>query len=295
MLSVGLSLSMRSFYVTFARPRAFITGLALQMVWLPLMAFLLIMIPGLPVAFKIGIIILAACPGGMTSNFLSYLLNANAALSIALTVVNSVLAIFTIPIIVNLALGHFLHTRADLHLPFWGTVRQIFFISIVPVILGIIVRRWRPVFAHRIQDILKWVTVFLLAVLFLIKFFASENQGGSGITTEEILIIFPFSLAINTLALASGYFAGQLQGLSDSDRITLGIEIGIQNTSLAFVVAGTFLQNEDMLKPALVYAMFTFFTALLYGLIIRPREFQRIVGKFTRWLRSFSGSAAPKL
>jgi BASS family bile acid:Na+ symporter len=127
-----------------------------------------------------------------------------------------------------------------------------------------------------VEQRLKWITVALLAVLFLIKFFAGEEQGGSGITRQEVLAILPYSVLVNVLGMASGVVFGRLLGLSINDQATIGIEVGIQNTSLAFLIAGAFLHNEDMLKPALVYAMFTFFTAVGYGLLLKPGEARRV-------------------
>jgi len=276
MLNVGLSLSLRAFVLTFARPKAFFAGLALQMVYLPIIAFTLVNISSLPVAFKIGIVILAACPGGMTSNFISYLINANPALSISMTVANSFLALLTVPLLVNLALEHFMAEGADVRLSFWDTVRQISIITIIPVLIGVFIRRYRVDWATRVEQRLKWITVALLAVLFLIKFFAGEAHGGSGITRQEVLVILPYSVLVNVLGMASGLAFGRLLGLSVNDQATIGIEVGIQNTSLAFLIAGTFLHNEDMLKPALVYAMFTFFTAVGYGLLLKPTEARRV-------------------
>lgn len=283
MISIGLSLSPRSFVVTFARPRAYFTGLALQLLYLPAIAFLVMSVAGLPPAYKMGFIILAATPGGMTSSFISYLLGANTALSICLLVTNSLVALLSIPFIVNLGLTVFMGTHTDLHLPLGPTIGQIFAITIVPVLIGLGIRRVKPRFAMRAQGYLRWITIVLLAVLFLIKFFATESLGGSGITWQEIGWIIPFSLVVNILALVSGWIVGGYQRLPVEDQVTLGVEIGIQNTSLSFLIAGTLLGNEDMLKPALVYAMFTFFSGLAYGLILKPHEALRLRDKFLLW------------
>jgi bile acid:Na+ symporter, BASS family len=272
MLSVGLSLSWKQFVVTFTRPRAFAVGLILQMVFLPVLAFLVVAFSGLPVEYKLGILILAACPGGMTSTFITYLLNANTALAISLTVINSFIALLSVPIIVNLGLQIFMHTGADLSLPFWPTVQQIFLITILPVFVGVLFRRLNPEFAVKTENSLKWVTVALLGILFAIKFFATEAQGGTGITVGEVAVILPFSVIVNVISLFSGYFAGRWFDLGPDDQLTMGINVGIQNTSFAFLIAGTLLGNEEMNKPALVYAMFTFFTAVFYGLWIKPGE-----------------------
>ncbi len=276
MFSVGLSLTWRAFVVTFGRPRGYFGGLFLQVIILPILAFIIATLAQLPPAFKLGIMILSTCPGGTTSNFITYLLNANTALSIALTVTNSFLALITVPIIVSLSVSHFMHAEASISLPVWDTIFQITAIIILPTILGVMLRRYRPWLAVKTAKPLKWITVILLAALFAIKFFASEGQGGTGITTEEILMILPFSILGNFVNLFTGYSLAKKLGLPKNDQVTMGVEVGIQNTSLAFLIGGTLLGVEDSLKPALVYAMFTFFTAVIYGLIVKPDELGKL-------------------
>lgn len=271
MLGIGFSLHFNSFGDTFKKPKAYLLGLFLQIVFLPTLAFSIVLLADLPIAFKVGIVILSACPGGITSNFLSYLLGGNPALSIALTVTNSFLAPFTIPIIVNFSIAHFMGVTSDLRLGFWVTASQIFSITIIPVTIGILIKRRWPQFATRAERILRWLSLALLALLFLIKFFASENMGGAGMSQAEALQIFPYSLAVNLGAMLSGFAFAKAFGLGRPDQLTLGVEIGIQNTSLGFLIAAVLLGNEEMLKPSLVYAMFTFFTAFFYAFLLRDR------------------------
>lgn len=278
MLSVGMSLNWKDFKDTFAQPKAYLGGLFLQILVLPSIAFLIASLAPLPLAFKLGIIVLSTCPGGTTSNFVTYLLNANAALSICLTVTNSFIALFSIPFIVNLGLQHFYGTSTEMVLPIWGTIQQIFLIILVPVFIGVFIRHGRPQIADRLQAPLKWITLFFLAILFLVKFLASEGAGGTGITMAEIQQILPFSILGNFFNLLAGFsLAYFILRLKKNDQVTLGVEVGIQNTSLAFLIGGTLLGNEDVLKPALVYAMFTFFTAIIYGLLVKPTEGKQLL------------------
>lgn len=284
MLNVGMSLELKSFSETLTRPKSFFTGLVLQLIFLPLFVLGLMLLTDLPAPIKVGFVILAACPGGMTSNFITYLINASTALSISMTVTNSVLALVTIPFWVNLALSLLMGTEADLRLSFTDTMQQIFIVTIIPVTLGILLHQWRRSWAEAIERRLKWVTVVLLAVLFIIKFFAGEEYGGSGIRWAEVWMILPFSLIVNAAGMWSGFFFGKYLGLSVDDRATIGIEVGIQNTSLAFLIASVFLHNEDMLKPALVYAMFSFFTAVGFGLWMKPESMERSKQLLSAWL-----------
>jgi predicted Na+-dependent transporter len=144
MFGVGLSLTFSDFKRVIRHPRAFFTGLSVQMVGLPVIAFTISLLAPIPDEIKVGLIILAASPGGATSGFLTYLWKGNVALSLSLTSVNSLLTLFSIPVVVNLGLRVFLGKSSDLHLPFWDTVGHIFFITIIPATLGILIRRRFP-------------------------------------------------------------------------------------------------------------------------------------------------------
>ena len=149
MFGVGLSLTLGEFNHILRHPKAFLSALSAQMLGLPLIALLIAMLAPLPAEIKIGFVILAASPGGATSGFLTYLWRGNVALSLSITSVNSFLTLFSIPIIVNVALKIFLGRSTELHLPFWDTVGHIFFITIVPATIGLLVRRNFPNFAEK--------------------------------------------------------------------------------------------------------------------------------------------------
>lgn len=277
MFSIGLNLKVPDFQYLFVKPKVLLLGLCLQLIFLPSLAFFVSYLLVLPPAFASGVVILAACPGGLTSNFISYLLRADSALAVSLTICNTSLSLISIPLIVNLGLDVFWSGEGLAQLPFLSTAGRIFLIVLVPVLLGMFFRARRQVQAIFLQNVLRWVSIALLAILFALKLFAPTEAGGSNLTAEEIWIILPASLMINFLALLSGQVFGRLFGFGRNARITLGVEVGIQNTSLAFLITSTLLANEQMLKPALVYAMFTFFTALIYGFWLKPGAWRRLV------------------
>ncbi len=277
MFSIGLSLKALSFRRLFTAPLVLVLGLLLQLLYLPALAFGVAVLLDLPPAFATGLVILAACPGGLTSNFISYLLKANTTLAVSLTICNTFLSMITIPLIVNLGLDVFWTGEGLAHLPVLPTAARIFVVVLIPVLLGMVFRvRWEER-AEALQRQLRWVSVVLLGILFGLKLFAPSSAGGSNLTLAEIGIILPASLLVNVLALLSGHVFGRLFGFGRNAQITLGVEVGIQNTSLTFLITSTLLQNEQMLKPALVYAMFTFFTALAYGLWLKPGAWRKML------------------
>lgn len=269
MFGLGLSLTLKSFKNIAEYPRAFFVGLSSQMIALPLIAYLILMFSNLPDAFKVGIMILAACPGGTTSGFVTYFFKGNVALSISLTTINSILAIFTIPFVVNIALSHYIQQKTDFHLPLISSITQIFLVTLLPVALGLLVRGLKPVFALKMQNKIKYILILLLAIVYTIKFFAGKQYGGTGITTSEALSIIPYAIIFNVVCFVFSIAFGKLTRLKMNDAITIAIEVSLHNTTLALLIAGTLLKNQDMVKPALIYSMFSFWTAALFVMMAK--------------------------
>lgn len=269
MFGLGLSLTVASFRNILIYPRAFFIGLSSQMIALPVIAFLILLFADIPDEYKVGMMILAVCPGGTTSGFVTYLFKGNVALSISLTAVNSLLTVFTIPFVVNFALGYFMQQDADLHLPLLNSFVQIFLVTLLPAALGVFVHRIRPDIAKLLEKHLKYILMFLLAIVYSIKFFAGEQHGGTGITAAEAWTIFPFTLIFNVACFVLSIGFGKLTSLTIRDAFTIAIEVTLHNTTLALLIAGTLLHNQEMVKPALVYSMFSFWSAILFGIITR--------------------------
>ena len=265
MFGIGLSLSADDFGRIVRHPRAFLAALSAQMLGLPLIAILINLLAPLPPELKVGFIILAASPGGATSGFLTYLWRGNVALSLSITSVNSFLTLFSIPVVVNLGLHIFMGRETDLHLPFWETVRHIFFITIIPAAIGVNIRHHFPVFAEKISKPAKYVMLVLLAIVFLIKMFAGQNYGGAGLVWADFVQISPVALIQNACCLFFGYFFMYYLGLPHPSRLTAAMESGVQNTTLAFLIAGSMLGIQEMVKPALIYSMYSFWTACLFA------------------------------
>ncbi|MBL7783806.1 MAG: bile acid:sodium symporter family protein [Saprospiraceae bacterium] len=274
MFGVGLSLTLTDFIHIIRHPRAFFSALGAQMLGLPLIAFLICLLAPLPAELKVGLIILSVSPGGATSGFLTYLWRGNVALSLSLTSVNSFLTLFSIPVLVNIGLQVFMGRETDLHLPFWETVSHIFFITIIPATIGLMLRRHYPAFAERISKPAKYVMLFLLGVVFTIKLFAGERHGGAGLSVHDFMVITPFALLQNASCLLFGYFFMKWMGLPHPSRLTAAMESGVQNTTLAFLIASNMLGNQEMVKPALVYSLYSFWTACLFAYTVNRLYFR---------------------
>jgi BASS family bile acid:Na+ symporter len=269
MFGLGLSLTVDNFRNIVLFPRAFFVGLGSQMIALPVIAFIILLFSDLPDAFKVGIMILAACPGGTTSGFVTFLLKGNVALSISLTSINSMLTIFTIPFIVNFALRHYMNQETELNLPILSSIIQIFLVTLLPAALGVFVRSIKPIVAVVLQKRLKYILMLLLAVVYSIKFFAGEQHGGTGITSAEVWMIIPYAFIFNVACFVFSIAFGKITRLAIRDAITIAIEVSLHNTTLALLIAGTLLQDQDMVKPALIYSMFSFWSAVLFGILTK--------------------------
>ncbi len=265
MLGIGMSLTWRDFRQVLDFPKPLWIGLLLQMLVVPVFSFGIAYYSDLSANWKIGFIILAICPGGTTASFISYLFKGNVALSIVLTTINSFLTLFTIPLISNFALRFFAQQNSLIQLPFWETFLQICLITLVPAIIGVMTRQIWENFAIKAQARLKFITVFMLGLVFVVKIFGG---GKSSISLQDVWQLIPITLILNVLGMGLGYFSAKVFGFEKKDGFTVGIEMAIHNTTLAFLVTDTLLHTPDLSKPALVYSLFSFWTAIVFGWIV---------------------------
>ncbi len=273
--AIGSSLRFGDFENIFRKSKALTVGLIAQMVFLPILAFIIAFFSNLSPELKIGIIIVAICPGGTTSNFVSYLVNADTALAVALTVVNSLLILLTIPTLTNVAISTFLGTTSDFSLSMFDTFWEVSKVVIIPAFLGLVFNRFFPYTALKIKIPLKVINTILLGLVFIIKFFADKESGGTGIILDEILLIFPYVLILHLASMILSYIISKkVFRISNVQATTIGIEVGLQNTVLAIYITGL-VQSVEMAKPALVYAMFSFFTTLAFAFIAMRRRYNR--------------------
>ncbi len=247
----------------------------------PAYSLLLIGFTDLPPAIKVGFIILSACPGGTTSGFVTVLFRGNVALSVSLITINSLITLVTIPLLVNLALTVFTGRHSPFELPLVQTFLQIFFVTLLPAFTGVLLRYYREKIADRIQKPVRTVMIVLFAGVYTLIAFADESKGGSGITFPDLWSILPYAVIINL----AGFAAGMVMGLFGKTGIrtswTIGVEVALQNTTLALLVAGTLIQSNEMVKPALVYALFSSGQPCYTGLLSRNTTSRNYSGNST--------------
>jgi BASS family bile acid:Na+ symporter len=271
MFGMGLNLTVNDFRNIVLHPRALVVGLLAQMVWLPLLAFIIIFIFPVSDEIKVGLFLVAICPGGATSNLLNFLLNGNLALCVSLTSVNSLITQFSIPVLLNLILGFYLGSSADIHLPFWESVMHILLITALPVIVGIFVRNRWEAWAQKMRTPFKYILPVFMGIALIGAIFL-EKKDPISITTQDWLWVFPITLLLNVGGMLGGAFFSRLASLDKRTQMTIGIEVGLQNTTLAIVIALSFLKSPFIAVPAAMYALFTFFTTAFFGMVISGRK-----------------------
>ncbi len=262
-LGMGLSLTDKDFRNIFMQPKAVIIGLCCQMILLPVIAWLIARSIDIDPIFKVGLMIIAACPGGATSNLITYLLHGNVALSISMTALNSILTLITIPLVVHFSLEVFNLEDAAIRLNVGDTIIKVFLITILPAFVGTRIRKNYPDFSMKLERPLRVVLPLLLLVVYAGVIFIDQGTGAA--TRSDFLEIFPHALTLNILAMVSGFLVARVLRLRVNNQFTISIEVGLQNSALAIFVAATLLKSNDMALVPVVYGSFSFFSTLLFG------------------------------
>ena len=268
MLGLGLGLTIADFKRIVVFPKAVLIALVCQVILLPAACFGLVIAFDLPPVLAVGMMLLAASPGGTTANLYSHLFGGNVALNVTLTAVNSVLAVFTLPIVVNFAVSHFMSGTGQIGLQF-DKVLQVFAIVLLPVALGMFIRSRSVSFADRMHKPVRILSVVVLVVVIAGAIIKDLDKFG-----EYFAAAGTVALAFNLVSLTVGYFAPRLARVGKPESVAAAMEIGIHNGTLAIAIAisPALLNNSEMAVPAAVYSLIMFFTAAAFGYVVRERR-----------------------
>jgi BASS family bile acid:Na+ symporter len=266
MFGLGLGLTVADFRRVGKHPRAVVVALTCQLALLPAVCFGLVKLFDLDPLLAIGMLLLAASPGGTTANLYSHLFRGDVALNITLTAVNSILSIATLPLIVNFAIDHFDEgDSVSMPLP---EVLKVFVLILVPVGIGMMVRQSRPAFARSMDRPVRVASIVILTVL-VIAILASERDTVGG-SFADVGVVAGLFCAIS---LVVGYYVPRAFGVAEDQAIASSMEIGVHNATLAIFVAENVLDNNEIAVPAAVYSLVMFVLAMAWGTVI------------TRWIR----------
>ena len=262
MFGLGLSLTPGDFVRIGRRPKAVTIALACQLIFLPLICFGLVLLFRLPPVLAVGMMLLAASPGGTTANLYSHLFRGDVALNISLTAINSVVAVITLPIVVNLSLAYFDPDGGQVGLQLKKTI-EVFVIVLGPVALGMLVRGLKPAFAAAMDKPVRIASVVILTLV-IIGAVAAQID----ILTEHFAAIAGVVITFCVVSLGIGFVVPRLFKVDRPQSIASAFEVGLHNATLAIVIAQSVLRNPDMSMPAAVYGVLMFPLAAAFGVLI---------------------------
>lgn len=270
MFGLGMALTVEDFRRIGTTPKPVAVALAAQLLVLPLLCFGLVLALDLDPLLAVGMMLLAASPGGTTANLFSHLFHGDVALNVTLTAVNSLIAVVSLPLVVNFAVGWFEPAGADdigLQL---GKTAQVFAIVLVPVALGMLVRRSAPDFARAADKPVRIASAVVLALVIAGALLGERENLGDYLADVGIATTL-FCVA----SLALGYALPRLAGVAEKQALASAFEVGIHNSTLAIAVALSVLDNDTLAVPAAVYGVLMFPLALGAGWLLSRSSSRR--------------------
>ena len=258
MFGMGLSLRIEDFKRILIYPKAVGIGLLNQLIFLPIIAFGIANLFELPAELAVGLMILAVCPGGATSNLITHLAKGDAALSITLTAFSSVITVFTIPFLVNYSIGYFIPGGEAQQLEVVGTVVSVLVITIIPVALGMLVFAKAPKLASKLDLPFRRISAIFFVIIVVAAVLKEKEN-----LVRYFVEAGPAALTLNVSTLLLSFGTARLFKLPFRQGLTIAIESGIQNGTLGITIAATLLMNSVMTIPSAIYSLIMFGTAAL--------------------------------
>lgn len=262
MFGLGLSLTPGDFARVGRRPKAVTVALACQLFLLPAICFGLVLLFRLPPVLAVGMMLLAASPGGTTANLYSHLFRGDVALNVSLTAINSVIAVVTLPILVNLSMGWFQPGGGQVGLQLTKTI-EVFMIVLGPVALGMLVRGLKPSFAAAMDKPVRIASVVILTLVIVGAVWAQID-----VLRDNLAALAGIVVTFCVLSLAIGFLVPRWLRIDRPQSIASAFEVGLHNATLAIVIATSVLQNADMSLPAAIYGVLMFPLAAAFGVLI---------------------------
>lgn len=266
MFGLGLDLTPGDFARIGKRPKAVALALACQLLLLPAVCFGLVLLFRLPPVLAVGMMLLAASPGGTTANLYSHLFRGDVALNISLTAINSVIAVLTLPVIVNLSIAWFQPGDMTVGLQLKKTI-EVFMIVLAPVGLGMLVRGFKPGFARAMDKPVRLASVVILTLVI-----TGAVVSNFAVLKDDFLALAGIVVSFCILSLGIGFIVPRLFRINREQSIASAFEVGLHNATLAIVIAESVLAVPDMSLPAAVYGVLMFPLAAVFGLLITRKR-----------------------
>ncbi|MGI2112326.1 bile acid:sodium symporter family protein [Shewanella frigidimarina] len=269
MMGMGLSLVTDDFKRVLKYPKAVAIGLTNQLLLLPIIGFGLANIMPLEPEYAVGVMLLVLCPGGTTSNMFSHLAKGDVALSVTMTAVASLITVFTIPVVLNYSLIHFMGQGNEFQLPILTTMFSLMKLTIVPIIIGMMIRRYAPKIAESTQVHVSRFGILFLTLLIIFLTYIQQD-----IVIPALIAAGPVSIILNISTMLLGYYSSKLFGLNLAQRTSITIEVGLQNSTLSMFMALTLLANYKMSFTPAIYTLTMLFTAGILAGMLNSKYFK---------------------
>jgi BASS family bile acid:Na+ symporter len=267
MLGLGASLTVKDFIRVFQHPKEFFVGLICQLIVLPIIGYLLIIILKTPIELALGVMLIAAAPGGVTSNVLTKFADGDVALSISLTAFTSLISIVSVPYIVFLSIDLFDITYVEKEVSMLGISLKMFFVVTVPVIIGMIIRKFFSDFIENNMKIIERISIGLFSIVFIAIYIQEWDSIIMFLTTAGTI-----ALVLNISMMIIGFYVAKFFASGAAQQRCISLECGLQNGTLAvFVGTQLFGQNMTYMVPTAAYALIMMMTSVIFVFFLRKR------------------------
>ena len=264
MLALGLGLSGQDFLRVIKQPKDFIVGLICQLVLLPIIAFSLIKIFNTPLELALGVMIIAAAPGGVTSNVLTKFANGDVALSVSLTAIISLMSIISVPFIVFMSADLLEISNISKEISMIGISMKMFLVVTLPVLLGMVIRKFATNFITSRTLMIQRISIILFAIVFAAIWVEEWENIMSYIAQAGVI-----TLVLNIVMMITGYYVAKFLASGVAQRKCISLECGLQNGTLAVFVASQLFSDITFLIPTAAYALIMFLTSLIFVFFVK--------------------------
>ena len=264
MLALGLGLTIKDFTRVVKQPKDFIVGLICQLILLPIIAFVLIKVLNTPIELALGVMIIAAAPGGVTSNVMTKFANGDVALSISLTAIISLLSIITVPFIVFKSADLLNIDYLSKNISMSSISIKMFLVVTLPVVLGMVIRRFATEFIVNKTILIQRISILLFVIVFLSIWIEEWDNILSYLSRAGLI-----ALILNITMMIVGFFVGKYFATGISQQKCISLECGLQNGTLAVFVSTNLFDNIVYLVPTAAYALIMFVTSIFFVLLIK--------------------------
>ena len=264
MLGLGLSLTVQDFLRILKQPKDFFIGFVCQLIALPIIAFLLIKILNTPLELALGVMIIAAAPGGVTSNVLTKFANGDVALSVSLTAIISLISIFTVPFIVFKSAELLNVSYISNNISMMGISLKMFFVVTLPVMIGMLVRKFATVFISNNTLIIQRLSIILFLIVFIAIWIEEWDKITSFITRAGLI-----ALILNVVMMTFGFYVAKVFASGMDQRKCISLECGLQNGTLAVFVSTQIFDNIVYMVPTAAYALIMFVTSIIFVFLVK--------------------------